>query len=112
MFCSEALLNAEDDHFCWTGIKVVLFVELRVTAGPPTGLEGTDSTLMFPTAQDQPTIWPVHSAQQQLILKCMLRRTGCVIYHALQSLWIDWNKINVVLGLTASIYRVVSAAFL
>lgn len=44
--------------------------------------------------------------------KRMPRRTGCVIYHALQSLRIDWNKINVVRGLTASIYRVVSAAFL
>lgn len=58
------------------------------------------------------TFGPGESAQQQLMLKCMLWHTGCVIYHALQSLWIDWNKINVVQGLTASIYRVVSAAFL
>ena len=42
----------------------------------------------------------------------MLWRTASVIYHALQSLWIDWNKINVVQGLTASIYRVVSAALI
>lgn len=42
----------------------------------------------------------------------MLLHTDCVIYHALQSLWIDWNKINVVLGRTANIYRVVGAAFL
>lgn len=57
-------------------------------------------------------MWPAESAQQQLMLKCMLWRTASVIYHALQSLWIDWNKINVVQGLTASIYRVVSAALL
>lgn len=55
---------------------------------------------------------PAESAQQQLMLKCMLWRTSSVIYHALQSLWIDWNKINVVQGLTANIYRVVSAALL
>lgn len=42
----------------------------------------------------------------------MLWRKACVIYHALQSLRIDWNKINVVRGPTASIYRVVSAAVL
>lgn len=59
-----------------------------------------------------PPFGPVESAQQQLKPERMLWHTGCVIYHALQSLWIDWNKINVVQGLTASIYRVVSAAFL
>ena len=42
----------------------------------------------------------------------MLSHTGFVIYNALQSLRIDWNKINAVLGLTASIYGVVSVAFL
>lgn len=46
------------------------------------------------------------------MLKCMLWHTGNVVYHALQSLRIDWNKINVVQGLTASIYRVVSAGIL
>lgn len=64
------------------------------------------------THRTNPPFGPTESAQQQLILKCMLWHTGCVIYHALQSLLIDWNKINVVQGLTASIYRVVSAAFL
>lgn len=42
----------------------------------------------------------------------MLLHTSFVIYDALQSFRIDWNKINAVLGLTASIYGVVTAAFL
>lgn len=101
--------------FCETGIK---FVQSRLrccswaSRRAPANRQHTDVSCCRDSHRTNPPEGPVKSARQQLMLKCMLWHTGLVIYHASQSLWIDWNKINVVQGLTASVYRVVSAALL
>lgn len=99
----------DGDQVCTFG------VEIWVTAGPPTALQQTDSTLMFPAVvtlvgPTQHLAGRVCPATINAEMYAMAHRLSFTMRCNLSGL--IGNKINVVQGLTASIYRVVSAAFL
>lgn len=108
------------DCFRWTRIK---FVHSHLRYGWQLGLPQRSSEQTarwcFPavltTHETSPPVGPgrVCPATINAEMYAIAHGHGTgVIYHAFQYLWIDWNKINVVQGLTANIYRVVSAALL